>query len=767
MTVLWANLLLALLGTAWAQNRDDCTTAAQYIYVMTSRRQLVRFHPQRLTFHPIGEIQCENQFGSVNSMAVARDGTARVVFTNGQLFQVDTRTAACSPTGYTPYQNGFSTFGMGYAIAPNGSDTLYISANSKIGGGGFRLAKIEGGSPNVVGSYDKLAARAELSGTADGRLFGAFEGSPFVIAEIDPATASVLSMAPQNAIRYSHNSSNFAFAHWGGKFYLFVGQGGATDVYQYAPDTGVTLKVADTPLTIVGAGVSTCAPTEFPTEDFTTLDPTKDNGQRTTPPDPPDPPDPPEDQGTWVIETDAPDGLQEPGSAITVTGGVRDENGDVQPIDGGSFTVTDQNGDVTEHPGKNRDDGLVEAEIPLKDEGPLDITFTPGPMSRPAGVDLSPVSDSSVTVQVGWSLKIDISALPTVCYTNAPCAGDANIIVEGNASGGLIGDPQTRVKLVEEGVPVSAQPLTQGKTTYTVSQTYGAPGMRTWTVTLDGPRGVVESDTHTVEVREPLILNLPDAIDFGTLTAGAGPKETCQPLDFTGSTAAEGQDFVLSLEGVDGCLSAPQVHTSGFRDLTTPQTIQPGAAICLSVPFCAADRSPDGAMLVVTPGDQTFADQQTRLAMRWTVEGRSWISCNGFWVWPTVGGVSLLFIIIGFVRPRRFPAGAFAQMAGSLKGIKRASPVELKMVSGARAGFYRDARLGLHGDGSLRGRTRGALAVLRPSKRGVVVEPKGTIEAYDRRRRAWEPVELQRGVLEPNPRETYRVGDVYFRIEAE
>jgi hypothetical protein len=113
----------------------------------------------------------------------------------------------------------------------------------------------------VVGPYDKVKARAEMTGTGDGKLFAAFKGSPYVVAEIDKPTANVLSLAPQTQINYPPNGSNFAFAFWGGDFWLFVGPGSSTDVFQYDPTKGTTIKVSSEAFEIVGAGVSTCAPT--------------------------------------------------------------------------------------------------------------------------------------------------------------------------------------------------------------------------------------------------------------------------------------------------------------------------------------------------------------------------------------------------------------------------------------------------------------------------------------------------------------------------
>ncbi len=129
------------------------------------------------------------------------------------------------------------------------------------------LAKIDTATLTLtpVGMYDKLDARAELTGTGDARLFGAFEGTPYDVAQIEKTDAKILSEAMQTAINYAPDTSNFAFAFWGGDFWLFVGPGTSTDVFHYVVSTGVTTKVKTVSFEIVGAGVSTCAPIVPPT----------------------------------------------------------------------------------------------------------------------------------------------------------------------------------------------------------------------------------------------------------------------------------------------------------------------------------------------------------------------------------------------------------------------------------------------------------------------------------------------------------------------
>jgi len=240
-----------------------CAEETQYVYVIDSKGGLWRFDPPGLAFTRVGPIQCA---GDPFSMAVDRTGVAWVLFMDGGLARVDTRTGKCKRTSFASAQSGFAPqFGMGFSTNGDGGadgETLFVS---KVG-----LGRLDTQSLTItqIGLYDVLKGDAELTGTGDGRLFGVFEGSaqsPFVIAELDKTNARPLSQVPQPAITPSTTgASSLAFAFWGGDFYAFVGPGGFSDVYRYRPGNGSTTKVATVDFEIVGAGVSTCAPTTGP-----------------------------------------------------------------------------------------------------------------------------------------------------------------------------------------------------------------------------------------------------------------------------------------------------------------------------------------------------------------------------------------------------------------------------------------------------------------------------------------------------------------------
>ncbi len=246
----------------------DCQDAGiTYIYLISSENELLRFYPPDLSLTTIGTISCPST-SQPFSMAVDRQGVAYVLFADGEIFRVSTLTASCKPTSFFSDPSLFSlNFGMGFSANKNDQgETLFIagadlgnpSATSSLGTidpSTFTLSPIA--------PLSKPIGNPELTGTGDARLFAFGPGSPDShLAEIDKATAQVKSDVlidlQQGPI------SAWAFAFWGGDFYFFTSdQAGLSVVHRYTPGATTTPPaVKQINLTIVGAGVSTCAPSE-------------------------------------------------------------------------------------------------------------------------------------------------------------------------------------------------------------------------------------------------------------------------------------------------------------------------------------------------------------------------------------------------------------------------------------------------------------------------------------------------------------------------
>ncbi len=251
---------------------DGCSEAARLVYVVSQENELYAFTPNTGSFAKIGRLECPTTgLATPNSMAIDRNGTAWVNYSDGSLFRVSTANASCTATSFEKNQNGFTKFGMAFATdATDGeAETLYISGLSAESGGGKGLAKIDLGTMKVtpLGEYTgSLAGKgAELTGTGDGRLYGFFTTSPATLAEIDKSQGATSNQKPLDGV----NTGNaWAFSFWGGDFWFYTSDGVTPSrVTQLQTSGNGALAVVKEDVggfRIVGAGVSTCAPTTPP-----------------------------------------------------------------------------------------------------------------------------------------------------------------------------------------------------------------------------------------------------------------------------------------------------------------------------------------------------------------------------------------------------------------------------------------------------------------------------------------------------------------------
>jgi hypothetical protein len=256
---------------------DICPDAGSTLVdLMTSQNVLMSFYPPTATFTTIGTIMCPDPGTDVPfSMAVDRAGIAYVLFESGHLYRVSTRTAVCVPTSFVPGQAFPPQFGMGFSAngtADGGGDageTLYIAGDpgwSTMMPGPSMLGSLDTATFTAtnMAPFKPVILEPELTGTGAGKLYGFWApttASDTAIVEIDKNTAAVTTLATLPGIVFG---GGWAFAFWGGDFYTFTAPGGINSssiVNRYRPSDGSIVQVATTPgLTIVGAGVSTCAP---------------------------------------------------------------------------------------------------------------------------------------------------------------------------------------------------------------------------------------------------------------------------------------------------------------------------------------------------------------------------------------------------------------------------------------------------------------------------------------------------------------------------
>lgn len=254
---------------------SNCAAETQFVYVIDSSNVLYKFDPtiaSPAAFTTIGTMGC-NAGAGPNSMSIGRDGSAYVLYgtDNGLggyncagVYRVDITTAACQ--GPTPFQcgsSGFKKFGMGFTTdVPGGNaDTLYIGNSLNPALGRVDLAS---GQVTQVGM---LPGGAEFTGNSNAELWGFFPDQNAVV-QLDKNSGGSLKSYPLSGLPSTLGSGYaYAFAFWGGAFYVFYevdSVDNSTNVYKLTPDGNFVKYIPNTGLRVVGAGVSTCAPLVAP-----------------------------------------------------------------------------------------------------------------------------------------------------------------------------------------------------------------------------------------------------------------------------------------------------------------------------------------------------------------------------------------------------------------------------------------------------------------------------------------------------------------------
>jgi hypothetical protein len=252
--------------------REDCPPEQLLVYVISNDNELLSFNPEDGAFKSIGRITCPTADPGYTpfSMAVDRKGTAYILFTDERIYRVSTATGACIATSYVPRQLNFARFGMGFATNSVGpTEFLFVAGDEEnvapgqpTGADGLAQIDPKTFQLSYIGS-DPTMRQAELTGTGDGRLFAFFRDSQ------DSATANIGEVDTKSGLiggtRHFDSvdmGSGWAFAFWGGDFYMFHAPEGTTRITRWRPrDNSVATVATTSPGTvIVGAGVSTCAP---------------------------------------------------------------------------------------------------------------------------------------------------------------------------------------------------------------------------------------------------------------------------------------------------------------------------------------------------------------------------------------------------------------------------------------------------------------------------------------------------------------------------
>ena len=263
---------------------DDCADSARLVYVISDGDGAIyRFDPSlaksagQAAFTRLGVPQCQVK-GAPNSMSVDRNGAAWINYgSDGGIYKVDTSTLACEKTAFVSGGGiGFSaalSLGFSSDAAGSSSETLFISDNTgdakNVKGAGLGPARVDPTSlaaTKLGQPYSGIlqGGRCELTGTGDARLFGFYTTEPAHLAEINKADGTT--PTPIELPNVDAHTGGYAFSFWGGSFWFYTSANSDNSlVTEYDPVANTSeVVVPDVGFTIVGAGVSTCAPLVMP-----------------------------------------------------------------------------------------------------------------------------------------------------------------------------------------------------------------------------------------------------------------------------------------------------------------------------------------------------------------------------------------------------------------------------------------------------------------------------------------------------------------------
>jgi hypothetical protein len=265
-------------GGGGGDGSGDCSAAAKLIYVIDDNGMLSSFTPNQTdvtksVFTDIGTLKCPAGSGYAPfSMSVDRNATAWVEYvdqSNGgptKMYKVSTVDASCTDTGFMGQQD-FSEFGMGFVsnAAMSTDETLFVAGSATFSGS-TALGTLDTKALTVTpAGSGMLAGSPELTGNGLGELWAFFpDASNPRVARLDKMTGAESNTIPLGS-DVAGMASQWAFAFYGGEFWVFLAKqgafsGGPTTVYHVIA-SGLKDQLDTKTRHIVGAGVSTCAPT--------------------------------------------------------------------------------------------------------------------------------------------------------------------------------------------------------------------------------------------------------------------------------------------------------------------------------------------------------------------------------------------------------------------------------------------------------------------------------------------------------------------------
>ena len=233
-----------------------------------------------------------------------------------------------------------------------------------------------------------------------------------------------------------------------------------------------------------------------------------------------------------------------------------------------------------------------------------------------------------------------------------------------------------------------------------------------------------------------------------------GPKTLCGELSMAASRNIAGQEVTCAV--TDQPLSV---------DFTCERSGPTAITVCATTDRWCCGKSGEVIVTATGPGGSPPRTADSEV-VPWRVESPGLLQCYWLPIALTLAAGVLGWIILGLVRPFKFDEAASITIAGSEKGLRRATPQLLEECPGGKRGFYRNARICLNGAGDIvRKPKQAAIFIEAGPNRTAIFRKAGGLERRDRRTRKWEALsedDLAEGYM---PNVLYRMSDLYIRFE--
>jgi hypothetical protein len=233
-----------------------------------------------------------------------------------------------------------------------------------------------------------------------------------------------------------------------------------------------------------------------------------------------------------------------------------------------------------------------------------------------------------------------------------------------------------------------------------------------------------------------------------------GPKTLCGELSMAASRNIAAQEVTCAV--TDQPLSV---------DFTCERSGPTAITVCATTDRWCCGKSGEVIVTATGPGGSPPRTADSEV-VPWKVESPGFLQCYWLPIALTLAAGVLGWIIWGLVRPFKFDEAASITIAGSEKGLRRATPQLLEECPGGKRGFYRNARICLNGAGDIvRKPKQAAIFIEAGPNRTAIFRKAGGLERRDRRTRKWEALseeDLAEGYM---PNVLYRMSDLYIRFE--